>query len=202
MTMRDDIVRLLIAAALGLMPLPAVAADRPDIVARADWGATAATETLMRRQTPKGIIIHHTGVRQQNKVSLEKKLRGLQSFSMQPGTLSGTKNKKPTWGDMPYHFYIDVTGHIGEGRAVAFAGDTNTGYDTDGFIQVVVEGEFETEKPAPEQLAALDRLTVWLAAEYTVAPDRITGHNDHAPSDCPGKNLKPYLEELRSKVGR
>ena len=201
MTMRDDIVRLLIAAALGLMPLPAVAADRPDIVARADWGATAATETLMRRQTPKGIIIHHTGVRQQKKVSLEKKLRGLQSFSMQPGTLSGTKNKKPAWGDMPYHFYIDVTGHIGEGRAVAFAGDTNTGYDTDGFIQVVVEGEFETEKPAPEQLAALDRLTVWLAAEYTVAPDRITGHNDHAPSDCPGKNLKPYLQELRRRVG-
>ncbi len=195
---------LAIATMIALLPAGerAIGAgvEKPEIVSRAEWGAAAANASMMKAQAPKGIIIHHTGVRQQPKLTLEKKLHGLQSFSMSPGTLSGTKKKKPAWGDMPYHFYIDVSGRIGEGREVAFAGDTNTGYDTDGFIQVVVEGEFEKEKPVPAQLAALDKLTTWLAAAYRIPPDRITGHDDHAPSDCPGRNLKPYLDELRGKV--
>ena len=101
---------------------------------------------------------------------------------------------------MPYHHYIDVSGRIGEGRDTGYAGDTNTGYKTDGFVQIVVEGKFQTEKPDARQLAALDTLVVWLAGTYKVAPKGITGHNDHAPSDCPGRNLKPYLETLRKEV--
>lgn len=177
----------------------AVAQDAPEMVPRAGWKADPANERLMRAQTPVAIIIHHTDTAQSRKRPLETKLKNLQSFSMNPGALD-TGKKKPAWGDVPYHFYIDVSGRIGEARALAFAGDTNTGYKTDGYIQVVVEGKFETETPDPAQLAALDKLVVWLADTYKIPPEKITGHNDHAPSDCPGKKLKPYLTTLRAKV--
>ena len=191
--------RYLLVAMFLVLATPATAAEiaQPPIVTRADWGAAKANHALMRPQTPQGIILHHTGVRQKPGTSLEKKLRGLQSFSMNPGKVAGTGKKKPGWGDMPYHFYIDVTGRIGEGRDPAFAGDTNTGYKTDGFIQVVVEGEFGAEKPDPRQLRALDALMAWLAASWKVPGSRITAHDDHAKSECPGKNLKPHLTHLR-----
>ena len=186
--------------ATGLTTVSAAEPAKPEIVARAAWNAASANESLMRKQTPRAIIIHHTGETQNAKYNLEAKLLSLQGFSMRPETISETGKKKPAWGDVPYHFYIDMEGRTGEARSVAFAGDTNTGYKTDGYIQVVLEGHFDRETPDPRQLAALDALVLWLAATHKVAPKDITGHNDHASSDCPGKKLKAYLDTLRKKV--
>ena len=175
-------------SALGLTP--ALSAEKPEIVERADWGAKAPILKRMKRQRPNEIIIHHTGVRQQRKISLERKLRGLQSFS---------QNKKP-WGDSPYHYYIGVSGRIGEARDVAYAGDTNTKYSVQDRIQVVVEGHFDRETPNKKQLASLEALVTWLAQAHKLPGDAISGHNDHAQTDCPGKRLKPHLATLRKLI--
>lgn len=171
---------------------------RPAMVERSDWGGVAANEALMKRQTPREIIIHHTGIRQQPNLSLEKKLRGLQSFSMRPGKVGSTN--KPAWGDVPYHYYIAVSGRIGEGRSTAFAGDTNTRYDVRERIQIVLEGHFDSEVPSPGQVTSLIALLQWLAVEHAIPASAISGHNDHAPTDCPGKHLKQAFGQLRAAV--
>lgn len=183
-------VSVAIASSTYLGLTPAFSAEKPDIVERAAWGAKAPILKRMKRQRAKEIIIHHTGVRQQRKVSLERKLRGLQSFS---------QNKKP-WGDSPYHYYIGVSGRIGEARNVSYAGDTNTKYSVQDRIQVVVEGHFDRETPNKDQLASLDALVVWLAQKHNIPGGAISGHNDHAQTDCPGKRLKPHLTVLRDLV--
>ena len=63
-------------------------------------------------------------------------------------------------------------------------------------------GHFDNEQPAPAQLQALDRLVVWLAVKYRVPADRISGHSDHAATECPGQHLKSYLPALREKVAK
>jgi len=65
----------------------------------------------------------------------------------------------------------------------------------------VLEGFFEKEKPNEKQLTALTSLTLWLTRKYNIAASKITGHNDHASTDCPGKNLKVHLPALREKAG-
>jgi hypothetical protein len=193
----------LVAAALGVAAAPFAVAQNgaaPPIVPRAAWGAKPAKTDMMKPQTPREIVIHHTSVKQQPKLSLERKLRGLQSFSQTPGTVNG--RPKVAWGDVPYHFYIDSAGHIGEGRDVGYAGDTNTKYSTANRIQIVLEGHFDTEEPAAAQLQSLDRLVVWLAKRYRVPAGKISGHNDHVSTDCPGKHLKSYLPTLRDKVAK
>lgn len=166
--------------------------QRPEIVTRAAWKAKPPILKRMKRQVPREIIIHHTGVRQQPKISLERKLRGLQGFS---------QGEKP-WGDSPYHYYIGVSGRIGEARDVTYSGDTNTEYSVKDRIQVVVEGHFDRNQPTKSQLAALDALVVWLAGQYSIPGSAISAHNDHAQTDCPGKRLKPHLATLRKLVDR
>ena len=190
----------LVLVAAALASLAAAESEAPPIVPRATWGAKPANTEMMKAQTPLEIVIHHTGERQQPKLSLEKKLRGLQSFSQAPGSVNG--RPKVAWGDVPYHFYIASDGRIGEGRDVGYAGDTNTKYSTANRIQIVVEGHFDKEEPSPAQLQALDRLVVWLARKYRVPADKITGHNDHVSTDCPGRHLKSYLPTLRDKVAK
>jgi hypothetical protein len=170
----------------------------PEIIPRSAWGALPPKTELMQEQKPNEIVIHHTGARQQPRVSIEAKMRGLQHFGMTPGRVG--RLSKRAWGDIPYHFYVDFAGKIAEGRDIDFAGDATTGFDNDGRIQITVEGDFEHEQPSAEQLSALTRLAVWLTAVYGIPPEGISGHDDHDQTDCPGRNLKPFLEDLRKAV--
>lgn len=170
----------------------------PDIIPRAAWGALPPKTELMLEQKPAEIIIHHTGEKQQPRMSLEVKLRGLQGFAMKPGKVGSLS--KPAWGDVPYHFYVDVAGRIGEGRDLNFAGDATTNFDNEDRIQVVIEGDFEREQPTKEQLQSLMNLVTWLAFKYGIPAENISGHGDHDQTDCPGKNLRPFLDDLRKAV--
>jgi hypothetical protein len=171
----------------------------PEILPRSAWAAKPANTSLMQPQTPREIVIHHTGEKRAPQQSLQEKLQKLQRFSQAAGTVGTTP--KPPWGDVPYHFYVDAAGRIGEGRSLGFAGDSNTKYDTANRIQIAVEGHFDQEQPNPAQLRSLDRLVVWLAARYKVSATHVSGHGDHVGNtDCPGQGLKSYLPALRDKV--
>jgi len=174
------------------------ASAKPPIVSREQWKAKPPA-VGMTRQHIAGIILHHTGMRASPAISLEKKMQGLQSFSQRPGQVTPTYSK-PAWPDIPYHFYVDVGGRIAEGRNIQFAGDTNTNYDTRGYIQVVVEGDFEQESPNSAQLAALRDLLVWLELSWNIPEDKISVHKAHAPTDCPGRNFMGALPNLLIEV--
>jgi hypothetical protein len=180
-----------------LLSCPVLAETAPPaVVSRAEWGAAAPRKEVMRQQQPLEIVIHHTGEPQRASLSLDVKLRNLQSFSLRPGKVGS--HSKPAWGDVPYHYYIDLMGHIGEGRDIGFAGDTNTSYDTMNKIQIVVEGNFENEHPSQEQLTSLKQLVLWLKEKYKIGSEKIGGHSDHAKTDCPGKYLKSFVAGLKT----
>lgn len=172
----------------------------PEIVPRSGWGAEPADTSLMKAHRPREIVIHHTAEAQRPQQTLAQKLRRLQRFSRAAGSVEG--RPKAAWGDVPYHFYIDLAGRIGQGRDVNYAGDTNTRYSTANRIQIVLEGHFDREEPTPAQLQSLDKLVIWLAARYRVPPAKLSGHNDHVATDCPGRHLKAYLPQLRDKVAK
>jgi N-acetylmuramoyl-L-alanine amidase len=170
---------------------PLAAADKPALLSREGWLAKPPS-LAMTPQKPVAILVHHTGSTMKIKTTLGAKMRGLQRFSQTKEKLADGRTK-PAWPDVPYHFYIAADGKIAEGRNITAVGDTNTGYDPSGYIQVVVEGNFDTENPTASQLASLQTLLNWLKQTYNVKPSAIQAHNDKAQTACPGKNLTVKL---------
>lgn len=170
----------------------------PPILSRAAWDAKPPVAD-MKPHTPVRITIHHTATRQNPDRPLDDKLRALQRFSQREDKLASGRIK-PAWPDVPYHYYIDCTGAVGEGRTLEFAGDTNTEYDPTGHALVVLEGNFEEEEMTEAQLDSLLHITVWLARTWNVPPENIGGHSDYARTACPGKSLHAHLPELRRQV--
>ncbi|MCC7206085.1 MAG: N-acetylmuramoyl-L-alanine amidase [Anaerolineae bacterium] len=103
------------------------------------------------------------------------------------------------WADIGYHYGIGGDGAIYAGRDIAVRGASVAGYNT-GTIGVVVIGDFEQERPADAQLDSLRMLVAWLARAYTLS--HLAGHFEFNPeTQCPGANLKPYLDPLAATVG-
>lgn len=177
--------------------IAAFAAEAPKLVARAEWKAKPALAGL-KPHTPKSIVVHHTAVAQNTKASLERKLINLQSFSQRAAPV-GTR-MKPAWPDIPYHFYIDHSGRIGEARDPAFMGDSNTRYDLNGHLQVVLEGDFEKERAGAGQLKALADMLLYISLRYNIPVERISTHKDNAPTTCPGRNLTAELPKVLAAV--
>lgn len=173
-------------------------ADKPTILLRNEWKAKAPVGE-MKRHTPGQLTIHHTATQQRKNVPIEQKMRSLQSFSQGSSRLANGR-LKPSWPDVPYHFYVAVDGMIVEGREIQFVGDTNTDYDPTGHVLVVLEGNFEVEEPTSAQLASLCRVLYWLSGKWNIPASEIRGHKDYAATACPGVNLEDQLPQFQRKV--
>ena len=133
------------------------------------------------------ITLHHEGspgplLRTDDPVA---KLRALQSW--------GERDRN--WWDVPYHYLIDLDGHVYEGRDWHYMGETNTTYDPTGHLLISILGNYNKQEPTPAQLDAIADVMAWAVEKFDVPLDSIRGHYQYAETDCPGKNLRKYLED-------
>jgi hypothetical protein len=166
-------------------PHPVVA-----VVPREEWGARAPQTSRMVPHTITRLTVHHAG--SQTGTTGPAQFRGWQDWHM-----SGQG-----WPDLAYHLIIGIDGAVYEGRDPGFRGDTGTTYDTTGHFLVVVEGNFEVDRPTTAQLASLAAVLAWAAEHYGVSPSTIGGHGDYAATSCPGRHLEGRIHsgELEAAV--
>jgi len=160
------------------------------VVAREVWGARPPQLERMVPHTIERLTVHHAG--DQVGVTGPAQFRGWQSWHM-----SGQG-----WPDIAYHLLIGIDGTVYEGRDPAYRGDTGTTYDTTGHFLVVVEGNFEVERPTEAQIESLEAVLAWASEQYGVPPATIAGHGDYAATSCPGRNLEDRIHSgaLRQSV--
>ncbi len=150
------------------------------IISKAEWGGAPGDSSKMKLHQIQKITIHHEGIEDDGSKTGAQKMRNLQHFSL---------NDKP-WGDIPYHYVIDLKGNVYEGRDVKYAGDTNTSYDPTGHLLICVDGNYEVQELLPETYNALVKLTAEMAEKYSISLDDIKTHRDYTSETvCPGKNL-------------
>ncbi|MBZ0286520.1 MAG: peptidoglycan recognition protein family protein [Anaerolineae bacterium] len=178
---------------------------KPAVISRAEWGArtpnheaanesgfaVSATESAWYvypgdlAEAYSTVAIHHSAAM----LASDETARGIQDEHMD---LNG-------WADIAYHFAIDNTGVIYEGREIGSRGASVAGHNT-GTIGVVVMGNFEQEHPLEIQLSTLQSLVNWLAQEYTLS--HLAAHGEFNPeSVCPGQYVTPLLDGLARNAG-
>ncbi|MGZ3707181.1 MAG: peptidoglycan recognition protein family protein [Bdellovibrionota bacterium] len=143
-------------------------------------------------KVPLRITVHYTDEPKMPDRTLMVKLRGLYNYSIH--TIEGTKKK--LWGDIPYHFFIDSGGLLGECRSPIYMPDSNTAYARDGHITIVVEGN-EKDGINDDQKTKLFALIEALQAKYKIPTSRVGVHLDFAQTDCPGTAVKAAVTEFK-----
>lgn len=131
----------------------------------------------------KNIMIHHTAV----------------SYTKNPDQFKATNEyHKAQWNFksslgyyVGYNYEISSRGKVykaredGEKTAACYQGDMNNGET----IHIVLDGNFDIEKPKPAQIFALRDLLIDIANKYKITKERIFAHNQYAPKTCPGQNF-------------
>jgi len=174
-----------LGAGLVAIEVATLASLPPDVLASTVAGGAALRLRVPHRITH--VTLHHTGSPEPLRPTDDprEKLRGLQSW--------GARDRN--WWDVPYHYLIDLEGRIYEGRDYHFMGETNTTYDPEGHFLISVIGNYGRQEPTQAQVESIADLMAWALSAFDLPIDRIGGHYNYAETDCPGKELRKYLED-------
>ncbi|MFG2869067.1 N-acetylmuramoyl-L-alanine amidase [Streptomyces sp. NPDC048338] len=191
-------------------------APRPAVTPRAGWGADESLVVDPPRYSAetKAVFVHHTaGTNDYACGESPDIIRAIFLYHVQG----------QGWNDIGYHFLVDKCGTVFEGRAGGtdqpVVGAQTYGFNTD-TAGVAVLGNHNEAASSPVLLDAIAGVAAWKlglyghdatgTAELTSTADnglyrkgqkavlnRISGHRDAYPTECPGKNLYTDLPTIR-----
>lgn len=139
----------------------------------------------MATNKPQYIIVHHTGGTDAN----PKEDTSHHTFEVVNEWHKKLWNFKSSLGFyIGYHYFIDKTGKVTQGRK-----DTDEGAHTVGknlsSLGICLAGNFDVTKPTTEQVTALKALIKAKMSEYGIPLDNAVPHRKFAKKSCYGSLL-------------
>ncbi len=188
-----------------------------DVLDRVGWRAKESSWTVAHH-APARITVHHTeGHRGDTEEDSAETVLGTQElhqayrvdneivsreeFFRRKEAGERAHFVKP-WSDIGYHFLIDGSGRVIQGRPTDLRG-SHVANANRGNIGIALMGDFNNQRPTPAQIESLRRLTAFLAAKYEIEvmnPGAFTGHSHYNRTDCPGDRLNALLDVLRIEI--
>jgi len=143
--------------------------------------------------TPHHITVHHDG--------MDVFLATNQSGSAERIETIRNGHRGKGWGDIGYHFIVDRSGRVWEGRDIRWQG-AHVKNCNEGNIGVMCLGNFELQSPSEKQLDALENLLKCLKDQYRISHACIRTHREWpgAKTICPGRNLQREMDDIRTRV--
>jgi hypothetical protein len=175
-------------------------APLPNVIPRRAW--TTAQPAMAYINPMNGIeriTVHHAGfvIASRNQDEIARVMEAMRR--------DHTTNRKDAtgrpWADIGYHYLIDPAGRVWEGRPIRFQG-AHVSQNNEHNLGIQVMGNFDEQKPTPEQIRTLDAFVADRMRAYRVPVARVYTHQEIKPTACPGRNLQAYMERTRSSGGR
>ena len=201
-----DLRRLLGARAVAVpAAVPQPAAMDLAVQPRSAWSAIAADKTNVEPMQPiDRVTIHHSAVyfRDTRPSTCAAQIQRIQREHM-------TQNG---WGDVGYHFLIDPSGRIWQGRELRFqgahaGGDGNVGICLLGNFMRPRRGQARGQEPTRAQVESMRQLVAELMRLHRFGPDAVFCHHNFKNTECPGELMTPIVSQMvrdlrRSGAGR
>jgi hypothetical protein len=171
-------------------PLPPSAGLPAGVNPRSSWAQGQPIPSRMDRMLPVNrITIHHDGmppVALRSRAEVAERIEQIRRAHLAQG-----------WGDVGYHYIIDPSGQVWEGRPLVWQG-AHVKDQNPGNLGVMCLGNFEQQSPSMAQTAALDYFVAEQMRRYNVPVTRVKTHREMAQTVCPGRNLQSYVNRSRS----
>lgn len=185
---------------LAARPAPGAAAPAPDdaladlvVQPRSAWQARAADP---RNVEPMGgvhrITIHHSAMyfRDTRPATCAAQIHMIQREHM----------RNRGYGDIGYHFLIDPSGRVWQGRELRWQGAHASGDNNVGNVGICLLGNFVRgrtgQEPTPAQVRSMRRLVTEVMRRHRIGPESIYSHSDFKATDCPGPLMEPVVDDL------
>ncbi len=177
----------------GLINLPAC-----ELLGRDEFTRVAPHRERMR---PMGKIrlatIHHTGFpegwRETDRGRTAQHLEAIRTFH------TGKDVGQRGWADIGYHFAVDRAGRLWQLRPLAFEGAHVKNHNGNN-AAIVLLGNFDIQRPAPQQIRSLAIFLDFLRLIYSLNPESFRTHREIAdePTACPGRELQRWMDRQRA----
>lgn len=171
-------------------PLPPSAGLPAGVNPRSSWAQGQPIPSRMDRMLPVNrITIHHDGmspVTLRSRAEVAERIEQIRRAHLAQG-----------WGDIGYHYIIDPSGQVWEGRTLVWQG-AHVKDQNPGNLGVMCLGNFEQQSPSMAQTAALDAFVAGQMRRYNVPVTRVKTHREMAQTACPGRNLQAYVNRSRA----
>lgn len=175
-------------------PVAAIAAPSSGklrAVSRQSWATVAPNPNKMKAMDGvTRITIHHEGSSPNIDATPSQVAATLRK-------IQGQHKKRMGAGDIGYHYVIDRTGTIWQGRDSKYQGAHTSGANAHN-VGIMLLGNFESQQPTERQLSSMRNLVLSLSRLYNLnLRTDIYAHNDFGNTQCPGKNLKPHVTAFK-----
>lgn len=162
------------------------------LIRRAQWKAKPPKESYIEH-IPKKITIHHTAG--------NYPLTDEDSF-IEVQVIQEYHQQARGWIDIGYHFLIDPSGNIFEGRPILAVGAHVAKFNVDN-IGIAVLGNYHppvNNEVTEKAVSAIITLVRYLKDRYDIAKKSFYAHRELAKTTCPGDNLYAKMPFLRSRI--
>lgn len=136
------------------------------------------------KNTPKSLIIHHEAP---------------------PSIVTGDRfnavdqyHKDLGWGGIGYHYFIEKSGLVKQGRKDDEEGAHTIGQNTSS-LGICLAGNFDLELPTPQQIKSLRMLCQEKMQQYGIPLEKVYPHRKFAKKSCYGAKLSDQW--IRDVIG-
>jgi len=160
----------------------------PGIRAREEWGARPITPDHVPMTPITSITVHHSAMPPPGKWGTIAQLKQVQDIHAQD----------KGWADIGYHFLIDPTGEVWEGRRLLYQGAHAGGAANIGNIGICLLGNFESHAVPRPQMQSLADLVEALRSHFSIPRSEVRTHREWKATACPGTALHQAVLAYRA----